>query len=256
MLRAKRVYEPAARSDGTRVLVMRLWPRGIKKGAVDLWLKDLGAELPNLRAFKAGRIGWPEMRRRYLAGLRREPAASALAQLRRLARRGKVTVLCSCADETRCHRSLLRRALALAVSLTLGAGLLTAPALAEHEPQYRYTVLGYVKDGAGRPRRGVGLEVIRQKTGFAYVGETDASGLYVIVTRLADESRSERLLVRAGPESLMIAARFDPADHASERGTQVDFTGTRVAERADLFPVTLKRFLGGAASPGAPQSSR
>ena len=96
----------------------------------------------------------------------------------------------------------------------------------------------------GQPRKGVGLEVIRQKTGFAYVGETDASGLYVIVTRLADENRSDLLLVRAGPASLMIAARFEPADHNTERGTQVDFTGSRVTERPELFAATLKRFLG------------
>ena len=49
MLRTKRVYDKPARADGTRVLVMRLWPRGIKKGHVDLWLKDLGAELGTLR---------------------------------------------------------------------------------------------------------------------------------------------------------------------------------------------------------------
>jgi hypothetical protein len=137
-------------------------------------------------------------------------------------------------------RGLLGTVLAVALGV-----LLTAPALAEHEPQYRYTVLGYVKDAAGKPRKGVGLEVIRQKTGFAYVGETDASGLYVIVTRLADENRSDRLLVRAGPASLMIAARFEPADHTTERGTQVDFTGSRATERPELFAATLKRFLGG-----------
>ena len=68
MLKAKRVYEPRSSTDGTRVLVMRLWPRGIKKAHVDLWLKDLGAELANLRAYNAGRVSWPEMRRRYLAG--------------------------------------------------------------------------------------------------------------------------------------------------------------------------------------------
>ena len=134
--------------------------------------------------------------------------------------------------------------MAVVLAAGLGVGLATAPALAEHEPQYRYTVLGYVKDAAGKPRKGVGLEVVRQKTGFAYVGETDASGLYVIVTRLADENRSERLLVRAGPASLMIAARFDPADHVTERGTQVDFSGSRVAERPELFAATLRRFLG------------
>jgi uncharacterized protein YeaO (DUF488 family) len=239
MLRTKRVYDPREKADGTRVLVMRLWPRGVKKSAVDLWLRDLGAEVANLRAFKAGRIGWPEMRRRYLAGLRREPAASALERLRAMAKRGRVTALCSCADPKRCHRNLLRAALTLVMAI----GLLAPPAVAEHEPQYRYTVLGYVTDAAGKPRKGVGLEVTRQKTGLVYNGETDASGLYVIVTRLADESRGERLLVRAGPASLSITARFEPADHTSERGTRVDFTSARATERPELFAPTVKQFL-------------
>src|ERR1700693_4206076 len=130
MLRTKPVYEHPRRADGTRGLVMRFWPRGIKKGAVALWLKDLGAEVANLRAFKAGSIGWPEMRRRYLAGLKREPAASALGRLRAMARRGRVTVLCSCEDEKRCHRSLLRAGL----GVLLPVGILAPPALAEHEP--------------------------------------------------------------------------------------------------------------------------
>ncbi len=165
MLKAKRVYEPRSSTDGTRVLVMRLWPRGIKKAHVDLWLKDLGAELGNLRAYNAGRVSWPEMRRRYLAGLKREPAASALKRLKSMVRRGRVTVLCSCQDEKRCHRGLLRK-----------------------------------------------------------VGE--------------------RLLVRAGPASLWVTARFQPVDHATERGTRVDFTGDKVMEQAGLFQATLTRFLG------------
>jgi len=239
MLRTKRVYDKPERADGTRVLVMRLWPRGIRGKVVDLWLKDLGAEVANLRAFKAGRIGWPEMRRRYFAGLKREPAASALRRLRAMAKRGRVTALCSCADEKRCHRSLIRAAL----GIVLAMGILAAPASAEHEVQFRYTVLGYVKDAAGKPRKGVGLEVTRQKTGLSYPGETDAAGLYVIVTRLADESRGERLLVRAGPVSLSILARFEPANHTAERGTRVDFTGGKAAERPNLFATTLKQFL-------------
>jgi uncharacterized protein YeaO (DUF488 family) len=108
----KRVYEPAARSDGRRVLVMRLWPRGIAKGQVDLWLRELGPVLPLLRAFRHGAVGWSEYRRRYLAGLRRPEAREQLGQVRALARRGRVTLLCGCADETRCHRSLLRDRLA------------------------------------------------------------------------------------------------------------------------------------------------
>jgi uncharacterized protein YeaO (DUF488 family) len=115
-VRTKRVYEPAAPSDGLRVLVMRLWPRGIRKSQVDLWLRDLGAEIGNLRLWNAGRLSWPELRRRYRAGLRRPPAAEALAKLRGLARRRRVTLLCSCADPARCHRTLLAGALARARS--------------------------------------------------------------------------------------------------------------------------------------------
>ena len=108
----KRVYQPAAPSDGVRVLVMRLWPRGIRKSQVDLWLRDLGAEIGNLRLWHAGRLSWPELRRRYLAGLRRPPASEALATLRALARRLRVTLLCSCADPARCHRTILAGVLA------------------------------------------------------------------------------------------------------------------------------------------------
>src|SRR5215472_2598509 len=246
MLRAKRVYEPRSPEDGTRVLVMRLWPRGIKKTHVDLWLKELGAELANLRAYNAGRVSWPEMRRRYLAGLKGEPAAGALQRLKAMARRGRVTVLCSCPDEARCHRGVLRKVVGALAAVAILSGLFSSapPASAEHEVQYRYTVLGYVTDASGRPRPHVGLEVTRQKTGFSYQGETDASGLYVIVTRLADESRGERLLVRAGPASLWVSARFQPADHETERGTRVDFRGDKVTEQVGLFQSTLARFLG------------
>jgi uncharacterized protein YeaO (DUF488 family) len=87
---------------------MRLWPRGIRKAHVDRWLRDLGADVQDLRAYRAGAFGWPEMRRRYLAGLRRAPAAHALGDLQALAREGPVTLLCSCPDEARCHRGLLK----------------------------------------------------------------------------------------------------------------------------------------------------
>lgn len=111
MVRAKRVYDPSSPDDGLRVLTMRLWPRGIAKARVDVWLKELGAELPNLRAYKAGTIDWPEMDRRYRAGLAAPAAAEALAKLRALARDQTVTVMCGCEDESRCHRGILKQIL-------------------------------------------------------------------------------------------------------------------------------------------------
>lgn len=108
MIKTKRVYDPPEKGEGQRVLVMRLWPRGIRKDAVDLWLKELGADLDMLRAWKAGTITWPERKRRYLAGLKRPEAAAQLARLRELARGETVTLLCACKDERECHRGLLR----------------------------------------------------------------------------------------------------------------------------------------------------
>ncbi|HEV8438207.1 MAG TPA: hypothetical protein VGT40_08950 [Methylomirabilota bacterium] len=115
--------------------------------------------------------------------------------------------------------------------------------LAEHEVYYRYTVLGYVKAADGKLRTGVEVELVREKTGFSYLGETDGSGLYVIVARLGDESAGEKLRLRAGGFPMTITARFDPADHVRERGTRVDFTGTKPVETPAAFPATLQRFL-------------
>ena len=112
MIATRRIYDPPAESDGTRVLIMRLWPRGIRKSLVDHWLRELGPVLPLLRAFRAGAITWPQYRRRYLAGLARSAARAQIQEVRRLTRAGRVTLLCGCPDARRCHRSLLQGYLA------------------------------------------------------------------------------------------------------------------------------------------------
>jgi len=106
--RIKRVYEPAEAGDGARVLIMRLWPRGIRREHVDVWLKELGPVRELLRAFLDRQVVWPEYRRRYLAGLGRPEAQDALRTVRDLAGQGPVTLLCGCPDPDHCHRSLLQ----------------------------------------------------------------------------------------------------------------------------------------------------
>jgi uncharacterized protein YeaO (DUF488 family) len=106
---ARRIYEPALEDDGARVLIMRLWPRGIRKNRIDVWLKELGPPVPLLRAFLDGKITWAQYRPRYLAALKRAEARAALTQVTALAREGRVTLLCGCADASRCHRTLLKR---------------------------------------------------------------------------------------------------------------------------------------------------
>jgi hypothetical protein len=138
------------------------------------------------------------------------------------------------------------RALLLAgvVALTSPLPATVRPAHAEHAVAFRYTVLGYVTDPGGRGRPGIRVELSREKTGFSYLGETDADGFYVIIARLGDESAGETLALRANAQAVTLVARFDPGDHATERGTRVDFTGRRPVESPTLFAGTLKRFLG------------
>lgn len=112
MVRTKRVSEPREPGDGTRVLVMRLWPRGVRKEHVDLWLRPLGTDLALIKAWKGGKLGWAELRRRYLQGLETPEAQQALEELRGLARKGTVTLLCNCPEEARCHRGILKAVLA------------------------------------------------------------------------------------------------------------------------------------------------
>ena len=111
VVRTKRIYEPAEPADGTRILIMRLWPRGIRKDRVDVWLKELGPVTPLLRAFLDKRLPWDGYVPRYLAGLERPEAQDAVTEVLRHVRKGPVTLLCGCADENRCHRTLLKACL-------------------------------------------------------------------------------------------------------------------------------------------------
>ncbi len=121
--------------------------------------------------------------------------------------------------------------------------LAASVAPAEHLIPYRFVVLGYVLDAAGGPVAGQAVELVRDKTGFSYVDETDPRGLFVLIARLSDESLGEPLTLRVGARSTRITARFDPDNHVEERGTRVDLVGAGFVERAASFRSTLARFL-------------
>lgn len=94
-LALKRVYEAPEPSDGTRVLVERLWPRGLskEKAHVDQWLKDVAPSHELRKWYGHDPERFAEFRRRYEAELAEEPARSALAELRELAAREHVTLV-------------------------------------------------------------------------------------------------------------------------------------------------------------------
>jgi uncharacterized protein YeaO (DUF488 family) len=75
VVRLKRVYEPPAEEDGFRVLVERLWPRGISKehARLDLWMKEAGASTGLRKWFGHDPAKWEEFRRRYYAEIAQRP---------------------------------------------------------------------------------------------------------------------------------------------------------------------------------------
>jgi uncharacterized protein YeaO (DUF488 family) len=97
-LAIKRVYAPPGPRDGKRVLIDRLWPRGLGKdvAAVDLWLKDVAPSTELRKWFGHDPRRWDEFRKRYRAELE---GGEALAKLKAMARRGRVTLVYGAKDE-------------------------------------------------------------------------------------------------------------------------------------------------------------
>ncbi len=110
----KRVYEPASRGDGARVLVDRLWPRGLTKerAAVDEWLRDLSPSDELRRWFHARPDHWAGFRKKYLKELSGSEAEDALRRLYHLAhRRKRLTLLFASKNETHNNAVVLKELL-------------------------------------------------------------------------------------------------------------------------------------------------
>ncbi len=107
----KRAYEPASRADGVRVLVDRVWPRGLTKSkvAIDQWMKDVAPSTALRQWFGHDPERWTEFRRRYRAELARHPAL--LKELRAIARKGPLTLVYSARDEAHNQAVVLRERL-------------------------------------------------------------------------------------------------------------------------------------------------
>lgn len=105
----KTVYDKPSRSDGKRILVMRFWPRGVRKESVDLWLKDVGTDPKLIKEWKAGKLSWGEYQKRYLHYMKGELQRNLVKEIASYARKGPITLLCTDKDPNRCHRSILKK---------------------------------------------------------------------------------------------------------------------------------------------------
>ena len=113
-IRIKRAFEKASGEDGLRVLVDRLWPRGLRKedAAIDLWLKELAPSAELRIWFGHDPVRWEEFRRRYLAELALKTAL--LDEIRRSAAGRKLTLIYAAKDEAHNQAVVLRDLLAAA----------------------------------------------------------------------------------------------------------------------------------------------
>jgi len=112
MLRVKRVYEKPTKEDGFRVLVDRLWPRGMKKEAakVDLWMKDVAPSDKLRRSFHHEAMTWADFEKKYQAELKTKK--ESLAELNNLEKEhGTVTLLFGAKDEEHNQAVILAKAL-------------------------------------------------------------------------------------------------------------------------------------------------
>ncbi len=112
MVRTKRVYEKAEPADGFRVLVDRLWPRGMKKEAakIDLWMKDVAPSDALRKSFGHDVKKWPDFQKKYRAELKKK--TDLLAQLKKIEKeRGTLTLLFGARDPEHNQAVVLREAL-------------------------------------------------------------------------------------------------------------------------------------------------
>ena len=105
----KSIYSPPEETDGRRILVMTLWPRGVSKDKVDVWMKELGTPRELIKRYRAGKATWTEFKSEYLRSLKGKE--DALRGLANESKKRTITLLCTEKDPSRCHRSLLKDAI-------------------------------------------------------------------------------------------------------------------------------------------------
>jgi uncharacterized protein YeaO (DUF488 family) len=107
-IRLKRAYDDPVAADGVRILVDRLWPRGVKKeaAALDFWAKDLAPSTALRKWFGHDPARWAEFRRRYIAEIRQQ--TEQLDRIRKLARHDTVTLIYAARDQEHNEAVIIR----------------------------------------------------------------------------------------------------------------------------------------------------
>ena len=107
MIKTKSIYAPKEETDGTRILVTRWYPRGVKKSHFDQWLRELAPSTHLLKLYKDGIVSWDEFVDTYKREMKH--TANSMCCVKQLSAYGTdVTLLCYEPDGQNCHRYLLK----------------------------------------------------------------------------------------------------------------------------------------------------
>lgn len=111
MIKTKSIYDSIYKSDGTRILITRYWPRGIKKGNFDRWYKDLSPSKDLLKDYKEGKIDFQLFEKLFRIEITKNKNVIDICNtIAKEAIEGKeFTLLCYEKDESNCHRKLIRK---------------------------------------------------------------------------------------------------------------------------------------------------
>lgn len=109
MVKIKRVYDPVSREDGKRILIDRLWPRGIKKeeAKIDEWIKEIAPTTDLRKWFSHDPAKWPEFRKRYINELKSK--SDLVERLRSEAKKRTITLLFAAKDAEHANAVVLKK---------------------------------------------------------------------------------------------------------------------------------------------------
>ena len=111
LVQIKRAYEPFSKQDGFRVLIDRLWPRGIKKEklGLDAWMKELAPSTELRKEFGHNPELWSDFQRKYAKELKSPKARESIEHRAKMAKKGRVTLLYSAHDEAHNDAVVLKK---------------------------------------------------------------------------------------------------------------------------------------------------
>ncbi|HYL72537.1 MAG TPA: DUF488 family protein [Candidatus Acidoferrum sp.] len=107
MIKTKSVFEPKSDDDGIRVLITRYYPRGVKKGHFDEWMRALAPSKELLKEYKDKKIEWNEFEKQFLNQMTNQDSETTIQTLASRARKNNITLLCYEKNGHNCHRYLV-----------------------------------------------------------------------------------------------------------------------------------------------------